>query len=148
MVGADRAWCVEAIVIDPDNHFERYAPLFALIFTGPIFMALWFASVVVKGGTPITENVYGPEVFAIPALVWSAAQIIICLPAVIGFGLRIRWLAFVGSLMMAVFLGMFAALAQGAKEATLLQAVCLLWGGPLACVGAISCYFGGRNAGG
>lgn len=133
-------------MIDPDNHFERYAPIFALIFSGPIAMALWFAAVVIKGGTPITENVYGPEVFAIPALVWSGAQIALCLPAVLGFWFRVRWMAFVGSLSIALFLGMFAALAQGAKEATLLQAVCLFWGGPLACLGAMTCYFGGRNA--
>lgn len=135
------------MLIDPDNHFDRYAPLFAVIFAGPIGMALWFAAVVIKGGTPMTENVYGPEVFAIPALVWSGAQIAICLPAVVGFSLRIRWLAFAGSLLMVLFLGMFAALAQGAKEATLLQAVCLFWGGPLSALGAMSCYFGGRNAG-
>jgi hypothetical protein len=134
-------------VIDADDHFERYAPIFVAIFVGPIAMALWFAAVVLKGGTPITEDTYGPQVFAIPALVWSAAQIAICLPAVLGFWFRIRWLAFGGSVLMALFLGMFAVMASGAPESTLLQAVCLLWGGPLAWLGAMSCYAGVRNVG-
>jgi len=119
--------------------------VFVAIFVGPIAMAIWFAFVVVRGGSPITEGVYGAAVYEIPALVWSAAQITICLPAVLGFWFRIKWLAFVGSLLMATFLGMFAVLAMGAEQATLLQAVCLLWGGPLAVLGAMTCYMGGAH---
>jgi len=136
---------VDHDLIHRDDYFERYAPLFVAIFTGPIAMALWFSAVCLAGGSPITEGVYGAAVYQVDALYWSAAQIALCLPAVIGFGYRIRWLAFLGAIGVALFLAMFAVLSMGAEEATLLQAVCLLWGGPLAWLAAASCYAGGRD---
>lgn len=131
--------------INRDDYFERFAPVFVAIFAGPIAMAIWFAAVVMRGGSPITENVYGSAVYEIPALYWSAAQIALCLPAVIGFGLRIRWMAFAGSVAVGLFLSLFAVLSMDAPEATLLQAVTLLWGGPLAWLGAGICFAGARD---
>ena len=131
--------------IRDDDYFERFAPLFVAIFIGPIAMAIWFAAVVWWGGSPITENVYGSAVYEIPALAWSAAQIAICLPAVFGFALRIRWMALLGSVLMGIFLSMFAVLSMDAPEATLLQAVTLLWGGPLAWLGALTSLAGWSN---
>ncbi len=127
------------------DYFNRYAPIYVVITAGPIAMAIWFAAIVMYGGSPITEGVYGPEVHRVPAIVWSAAQIAVCLPATVGFLFRIRWLAFIGSFSMGAFLAMFAVLSMGAPEATLLQAICLLWGGPISWLGAAICFTGVRG---
>ena len=134
-------------MIHARDYFNRFAPIYVVITAGPIAMAIFFAAIVMYGGSPITEGVYGSQVYEIPALVWSVAQIAVCLPATVGFVFRIRWLAFLGSSAMGCFLAMFAVLSMGAPEATLLQAICLLWGGPIAWLGAAICYTGVRGGG-
>jgi low affinity Fe/Cu permease len=67
------------------NAFDRYRPAMAAFFAAPLVMALIFGSVVIKGGSPVRPEFYGPIVYAIPALGWVTMQVVLSGAAMIGF---------------------------------------------------------------
>ena len=64
--------------------FERFAPAIALFYAAVAGIALAFGAVVLAGGSPVTPELYGPAVYAIPALVWVGAQVTCGAMAVVG----------------------------------------------------------------
>lgn len=58
----------------PQHWLERYWPIFAIWHCGLAMMALHFGVTVLLGGSPVTPELYGPAVYAIPAIVWAGAQ--------------------------------------------------------------------------
>lgn len=56
--------------------FERYRYAFAAVHLGFTLMAVHFGASVWFGGSPITPELYGPAVYAMPAIAWAAVQIV------------------------------------------------------------------------
>lgn len=80
-------------------------------FAGGLIMAVSFAVDVAVGGSPITPEIYGPWVYAIPALVWVAIQ---ASAAVLGIlGVLMQWyrLTSFAGMMLATHMAAIAGLA-------------------------------------
>lgn len=123
--------------------FERYAPAIALFYAGSIAMPVMFGSVVLVGGSPVTPELYGPLVYAVPALVWVAGQLIFASIATIGAGLRMPTVAFIGSAGMTAYLAILAtASLMAGATGTLLFSGAGGWVGPISSVAALICWRG------
>jgi hypothetical protein len=91
--------------------FDRCAPAMAVFFCGPTIMAAIFGTVTLLGGTPVTPEIYGPQVYEIPALAWAGAQCGLGVAGIVGAVRPSRWLAVVGGLGLAFLFIFFAAMA-------------------------------------
>ena len=103
----------------------RYWPVIAGFHAGMLAMALHFGAVVLLGGSPIGADLYGPVVHAVPALVWVAIQASGSLMAMVGAILRNKIggaMLLVGSVIVAILYGFFAAAASMAAQGVLLHA--------------------------
>jgi len=120
--------------------FERYGPAIALFHFGCLAMALSFGIVVIKGGSPVTPELYGPRVYAIPALAWASVQIggsaLGGLGAVIGGKLGAA-VCLMGSSIAALMYCTLAALALEATHGTLVAAGSMFLTAPLSVVSAV-----------
>ena len=123
--------------------FDRYAPAIALHFAGCVGMGIWFGAVVASGGSPITPETYGPYVYAIPAAAWVVAQVVCGALASLGAAIGQRLLAALFATLSTLLMCGFAVLSMGQPEGTLLQAGAAMWAGPLSCMAALVCWFGG-----
>ena len=107
------------------TNFERFAPAIATFYIGMAGVAVAFGSVVLRGGAPVTPELYGPAVYAIPALAWVAVQLLGSLMAAAGAikgGYLGAWICVAGSAVSTVLHATFAVLSQMAEHGTLLSA--------------------------
>lgn len=108
--------------------FVRYAPAICAIHVGLALVAAQFAAVVLHGGSPITPELYGPAVYAMPAIAWSAAQVGSAAIAALGAFISGRFgavLVIIGASAGFVIYSMLAVLAQMASQGTIVQAACI-----------------------
>lgn len=96
------------------------------LFHGGLFMlGAHFGRVVWAGGTPVTPELYGPAVFAIPALAWAAGQFVSHGITMIGLAMWGRFgmaLTIIGGMMAAVFHSFLAYFGSMASQGTLVHA--------------------------
>lgn len=119
--------------------FERYAPAIAMFHFGCLAMAIYFGVVVMKGGSPVTPELYGPRVYAIPALVWASVQIAGSALGGIGamIGNRVgATICLLGSSLSALMYCTLAALAMEATQGTLVASGSMFLTAPLSIVSA------------
>ena len=93
--------------------FWRYRPVICLWGASCATMGTIFAVPVFLGGSPVTPDLYGPTVYAIPALVWCAFQIFAGILVMVGATARIPLIAAVGLTLLALEFfgfGLFGAL--------------------------------------
>lgn len=98
------------------SDFQRYAPAMAVFYGAALFMAVIFGSVVLSGASPITVEVFGPIIYAAPAVVWPAAQVFLAALALIGAALKLPRVSAVGGFVLGAKFLFFAvaAIAAGA----------------------------------
>lgn len=108
------------------SDFERYAPACVVFFGAAAVMAAIFGSVVIWGGSPVSPELFGPIVYAVPAIVWAAMQIVFAVIAAYGCGFRKPRIATLGAFLLGVKFLFFAtaAIAAGATG-TLLVAMAI-----------------------
>lgn len=96
------------------------------LFHGGLFMiGAHFGRVVMSGGAPVTPELYGPAVFAIPALVWASGQIGshgLIMVGLIRWGAIGQWLVIIGGLGAALFHSFLAYFGSLASQGTLVHA--------------------------
>lgn len=125
------------------SEFERYAPAIALFFGGCAVVPMIFAVVVALGGSPVTPELYGPVVHAIPAAAWIVAQFALAGAAATGAALRWPRVAAAGALGVAALMAFFAAAALLAGPAgTLLVAGAGGWLAPVSLISAWVAWYG------
>ena len=121
--------------------FERYGPAIALFHFGCLAMAVYFGVVVLRGGSPVTLELYGPRVYAIPALAWASVQIagsaLGGAGAVMG-GKTGAVLCLLGSSLSALMYCTMAALALEAVQGTLVAAGSMFLTAPLSVAAAFT----------
>jgi len=93
-------------------------------------MAMGFGNDVAHGGSPVTEDQYGAQVYAIPALLWVGAQLI---PAALGMigaivaAAKGRWtktgalVSAIGNCGLTFLFALFAVLSVDAEQGALLH---------------------------
>lgn len=64
--------------------FDRGRYVYAACMFGFAGVGAQFGIVVLSGQNPVTPELYGPSVYAVPALFWAGAQVACC--GVAGFG--------------------------------------------------------------
>ena len=118
--------------------FERYAPAMVLFYLGCAAVPAVFGVVVWRGGSPVTPEIYGPVVYAIPALTWAATQFSFAMLAVLGAAARWPVVAALGAGGIAATLGFLAvAAALAGATGTLVVAGCGVWLAPVSSVCAV-----------
>jgi hypothetical protein len=122
--------------------FDRYRPAMALFFAAPLIMALIFGGVVLYGGTPVRPELYGPLIFAIPALAWVAAQVTFSGLAVAGCAGRWPKLAATGAMLLAALFQFFAVAAILAGATGTLLVAMAIPTGAISMVCALICWRG------
>jgi hypothetical protein len=113
--------------------FERYAPAVAVFFGLQSMVPIGFGAVVLYGGSPVTPDQYGEVVYAIPAWVWAAVQLTICIGAAVSAlrGWRIATAIF--CTLSAIYMEtLAAAAAMAGATGTLVMVGCGLFLGPVA----------------
>lgn len=133
--------------------FQRLAPILALFHLGLLLMAMAFGAQVLTYGTPITPELYGPYVYAIPAMMWVSIQSVASLSAFVGavMGGKIgAGLAAIGGFASAILYSGFAIMALAADSGTLVASGSLFITAPMsgatALVAGLHLLGGGRNA--
>lgn len=109
--------------------------VFAAGHLGFALMALHFGVIVWTGGSPMTPEIYGPAVYAIPALTWSAAQFGAAALAAWGAWRKTRRgyvCMAIGSAMCAVIYSSLAAMSSLAATGTIVQAAAIWVATPFA----------------
>lgn len=99
-------------------------------YLGLTMMAGHFGWAVLSGGSPIKPTTYGAAVYAIPAIVWVAAQMAGTLCGFIGAIYKNRVLMFIGGANCALVWGAFAVLGRQASDGILLVTSSLYVGVP------------------
>ncbi len=66
------------------TEFNRCRYVYALVMFGFAGVALSFTSTIAQGENPVTPELYGPAVYAVPALFWSLTQAATCMVSAIG----------------------------------------------------------------
>ena len=119
---------------------ERHAPGLAVFHAGAVLMALSFGQEVIRGGSPITPELYGPSVYEIPALMWVVVQAASAGISVAGCVIGGRpgaGLALVGGLVSGAMYSALAVLASEASTGTLLVAGASYITAPISFLGAL-----------
>jgi hypothetical protein len=111
-----------------------------MFFLGAAAMGAWFGAEVLRNGTPVTPDVYGDVVFAVPALTWAGAQIVLGLMAAVGYATRRRGMAGFGAAGLTVLLSFFAVMAMDAPSGAVLQAGAMMWTAPLSALAWLTCW--------
>jgi hypothetical protein len=91
--------------------FHRFAPAIALFYAALAGIPATFGAVVLSGGSPVTPELYGPLVYAIPAKVWISAQLAFASVAVWGAAREKPVTAAIGAHGVSAVLGLLAVLA-------------------------------------
>ena len=108
------------------NLLDRYGPVLAMVQAGLCLMAIRFGTIVMNGGSPITPEIYGPAVYAFPAIGWAAIQGTGAFIACYGVLFKRPWVVVIGALPNVALQAIFSALAGFADQGTLLQTGTLL----------------------
>ena len=123
--------------------FERYGPAMAVFFAGSMAVPLGFGAVVIKGGSPVTPEIYGALVWAIPALVWVGLQLAISLIALTGAALAMPRVTCIGATLVASLMAFFAAAAiLAGAGGTILVFGAGGWVGPVSLACAVVAWHG------
>lgn len=123
--------------------WSRWRWAILLFYLGSIAQAAVFGSVVMAGGSPVTPELYGPLVYAVPALAWVAAQVFLAALAVAGAALDRPGIAGSGALGITVLLMFFGVMGMDAgASGTLLVTGTIGWLGPLSAIATIICFSG------
>lgn len=104
------------------SDFHRYAPAMAVFFGAALVMASIFGSVVIWGGSPVSPELFGPIVYAFPAIVWAGLQVAFSAIAMIGAGFNWPRITTVGAFLLGCKFLFFAtaAIAAGATGTLLI----------------------------
>jgi hypothetical protein len=128
--------------------FDRYAPAMAIFFAGSALMAALFgAAIAIGGGSPVSPEVYGDTVYAVPALAWVAWQVAAGSIAALGCWQRVPRVAAIGAAGTTAAMLFFAVAALEAQQGTVLAAAAMGWAGPCSALAAVVCWHGGRHGG-
>lgn len=123
--------------------FDRYGPAIVFFHIGAAMIAASFGAVVLKNGTPVTPELYGAAVYAVPALVWVAIQLSSTIMAAIGAAIGGKSGAWVCMFGAAVAGLLFAALAVMGTNAgatgTLVVSGCAFVMSPLSMASFLIC---------
>lgn len=127
------------------NLFEKHSGPIAIFFLWGVVSASVFGAVVIKGGSPVTPELYGPLVYSIPAWSWIASQMLICggafISAALGWRVMTLWFAFAFCLLMASFAVMAI---QAGGTGTMMVANAGFWALPIGILVCFACLDGGR----
>lgn len=107
-----------------ETELDRYSPAIVMFFSGLVLVALQFAAIVSHGGSPVTPELYGPAVYAMPALAWVGMQIASSVLVIFGAYKRGKlgaWCIIIGGSFGFAMYSAFAVLAQKASQGTLVQ---------------------------
>ena len=66
------------------TEFDRGRYIYALVMLGVSGIAISFTTTIAAGNNPVTPELYGPAVYAIPALFWSLMQATTCAITALG----------------------------------------------------------------
>lgn len=66
------------------TEFDRCRYVYALTMFGFFGVAISFTITIAQGENPVTPELYGPAVYAVPALFWSLTQAATCMVSAIG----------------------------------------------------------------
>ena len=123
--------------------FDRYRPAMAVFFAGSMAVPIGFGAVVIKGGSPVTPEIYGELVWAIPALVWVGMQLSISAIALFGFATGRPIIAAIGAGLIAALMTFFAAAAiLAGAGGTILVFGAGGWVGPVSLACAVTAWRG------
>lgn len=123
--------------------FERYSPAMAVFFAGSMAVPLGFGAVVIKGGSPVTPEIYGELVWTIPALVWVGLQLSISAIACVGCATGRATVAAIGAGLVAALMTFFAAAAiLAGAGGTILVFGAGGWVGPVSLACAVTAWRG------
>lgn len=150
MRGWARSFCA-AIAADPVKAVALFVLFADMCFAATAGVITYD---VVRGGSPITPDLYGARVHAVPALVWTSIQEKAALAGMIGamlvashsrwawFGV---WGALIGNLILAGLMGTLAVMAYDAPQGIVMFAMCACCGVPwsLACAFLAGLYLAG-----
>ena len=98
---------------------------------------------IISGGNPITADLYGPEIYATPALVWVGAQSVAAVVMMVGAMLvasQSRWwgagavLIIVGGTWLSTLMITLVYYAANAPQGILIYSMCLGFGLPAAAI--------------
>lgn len=104
------------------TEFDRCRYVYALVMLGFAGLAIGFTTTILAGGNPITPELYGPAVYAVPALFWSTMQAGTCVVAAFGCSMGGRHgalIAVVGSAPALLLFALLWVLALEAEQGTL-----------------------------
>ena len=116
-----RRWTRKTLV---SEWADRYGPLIGFLHLGLAMMAIDMGGRILRGGSPISPEVYGPLVYSVPALVWVGLQLFGSLVCVIGAlaGGKIRTGCFIiGGASSAFLFTAFTIMASGASQGIVLE---------------------------
>lgn len=123
--------------------WTRYRWTVLLFNAGAILQSLLFGAIVLAGGSPVTPELYGPIVYAVPALVWIGAQLSLGVIAVFGAATDRPMIAGLGSLGLTVLLMFFGVMGMDAgSSGTLLVTGTIGWLGPLSAIATMISFSG------
>ena len=123
--------------------FERYRPAMVAFFGGSLAVPVGFGAVVIKGGSPVTPEIYGALVWAIPALVWVGLQLSISLIALTGAAMNMPRVTCIGATLVASLMAFFAAAAiLAGAGGTILVFGAGGWVGPVSLACAVVAWHG------
>ena len=104
---------------------DQYWKVIVLFNLGLLAMSVHYGYSVFRGGSPITPELYGPAIMAVPALVWAGLQLVGSIASIFGAWLRDRRgaiLLIVGSVASCALYGFFAVAASMQAEGLWLMA--------------------------
>ncbi len=127
------------------GEFERLAPAMAVFFFGGAVAASVFAAVVAMGGSPITPEIYGPLVYALPAWAWVAIQMVICVGGGISACARKQWMTLFFAICFTLLMITFALMAiQAGATGIIMVTHAGVWGGIVGSAMCLVCAGGGK----
>lgn len=122
--------------------FDQHRPAIAVFFAATAVMAAIFGGVVIYGGTPVRPEVYGPVVFAIPAMAWASVQFTLSAMVIVGCAYRWPTIAAVGAYGIAFLFEFFAVAAIFAGASGTLLVAMAIPSGAMAAVAGMICWRG------
>lgn len=129
------------------TNFDRYRLLVGAYFLfGGMAGAAFLWRIVVEGGSPVTEEVYGPWVYRIPAWFWCVFQMLSGWVAAFGALTGRRWVVAIGGACFVADMAFLAAagyLAGGTGAVLHLNATFFI--GPISALMVVFCYGGGNE---
>lgn len=128
------------------RNLTKWLAIFVMFMSGTLATVAGILSydIIMAGGSPITRDLFGPEVHATPALVWTHMQEIAALVAFMGAGTvasQSNWwrlgagMILVGSLCLAALMSLLLYHARTAPDGIVMFAMCLGAGLPWSLAG-------------